>query len=161
MENVKNRDLRYQFHVFSVKSAKSIMLLRNRKVEVSNCRWSVDNFAFVTNTDINIPVPLHVSQSENSSSQSSRLSTPSCHWWLFVFILMKNYRAFSFRNQISVFCGWLMSTGCWSKVTLGMDWVGWAGLGDPGALGKKYREEREIEVAPVHVSEADSWEISG
>lgn len=30
----------------------------------------MDNFAFVTNTDINIPVPLHVSQSENSSSQS-------------------------------------------------------------------------------------------
>lgn len=33
---------------------------------------------------------------------------------------------------------------------------GVAGLGDPKGLGKKYREEREIEVAPVHVSEADS-----
>lgn len=37
-----------------------------------------------------------------------------------------------------------------------------AGLGkgalcrDPGALGKKYREEREIEVTPAPASEADS-----
>lgn len=32
---------------------------------------------------------------------------------------------------------------------------------DPRALGKKYREEREIEVTPAPASEADSREISG
>lgn len=35
--------------------------------------------------------------------------------------------------------------------------LGWGALyRDPKALGKKYREKREIEVAPAPASEADS-----